>query len=92
MPIIANIRQIDTLCTVSLRRTNVPTGRREGMDEVTCEIPESLAREAIENTSTQAEAEEYVIDRTDSIRLEWPDFAENSLKTKDRGVKSGSIS
>jgi hypothetical protein len=61
------------------------------MGEITYEIPEDLAEEAIRKTSTQAEAEEYVSDRIDSIRLEWPDFAEANLKTKDRGVKSGSI-
>lgn len=91
MAIIGDIRQIDTLCTVSLRRTHVPACRREGVAELTFNIPEELAREAIQETSTQAEAEAYVSDRIDSIRLEWPEFANETLKTKDRGVESGSI-
>lgn len=62
------------------------------MTEVTFEIPESLAREALRETSTQIEAEEYVQDRVDTLRLEWPESVGSILKTKDRGIERGSIS
>ena len=92
MPIYANIRQIDTLCSVSLQRTNMAPGRREGMGDLTYRIPEDLAREALRNTQSQVEAEEYVQDQVDSIVLEWPDSVGSILENKQYGAEGGSIS
>ena len=40
---------------------------------IEAEIPESLAQEAKMNSRTIEEAEEYVMDRVDQVRLVWPD-------------------
>ena len=37
------------------------------------EIPEMLAEEATMCTESKEEAEKYVLERVDGIRLEWPD-------------------
>lgn len=43
------------------------------MGKLTFEIPEDLAREALAETETQRDAEQYVMDRVDDIHLVWPD-------------------
>jgi len=73
LPIVANIRQIDTLCTVNLRRVQVPRGRQNRVGMVTYDIPEELAQEAIRNTSTQEEAGRYVMNKLDAVVLQWPE-------------------
>jgi len=40
---------------------------------IEAEIPEPLAEEAKMNSRTIEEAEEYVMDRVDQVRLVWPD-------------------
>ena len=37
------------------------------------EIPEPLAKEARMNSRTPEEANEYVLERVDQVRLVWPD-------------------
>lgn len=73
MPVIADIRQIDRLCTVHLRRVNVNLLRQDKVGMLSFEIPERLAREAVENTRTQEEAAHYVMNKVETIELQWPD-------------------
>jgi len=72
----ADIREVDALCTVHLRRVNVNLLRQDGVEMLSFEIPEGLAREAIRNTRTQAEAERYVMDRIHTIELLWPEWSD----------------
>jgi hypothetical protein len=53
---------------------------------LTFEIPEDLAREAVQFTETQEEAEEYVAEQLDEIHLEWPDLG-STPTTKCGGVE-----
>jgi hypothetical protein len=62
------------------------------MGELTYRIPEDLAREALRNTQSQVEAEEYVQDQVESIRLEWPESVGSILENKPYGTERGSIS
>ncbi len=62
------------------------------MGDLTYRIPEDLAREALRNTQSQVEAEEYVQDQVDSIVLEWPDSVGSILENKPYGTERGSIS
>jgi hypothetical protein len=85
MPIVGSIREVDALCTVYLRRVQMPPDRHEGMDKLTCEISEGLAREALENTDTQEEAERYVLDRIHDIHIQWPTLPGFTHTTKCGG-------
>jgi len=67
---------------------NLP--RQDGAEMLSFEIPEGLAREAIKNTRTQAEAERYVMDRIHTIELLWPEWSDyddsgSTAKTKCGG-------
>ena len=73
MPIIGSIREIDTLCMVSLRRVNVSLLRQDKVGMLTYEIPEDLAKEALMHTDTYDEAQRYVQNAVNEIKLEWPD-------------------
>ena len=73
MPIIADIRQIETPCTVHLRRVNMNLPRQDKAGMLSFEIPKRLAQEAIENTRTQEEAERYVLNRVNTVALQWPE-------------------
>lgn len=87
MAIIANIREIDRLCRVNLQRVNVPGRRDGGMGTVQVEIPRWLAKEALAETQTQADAEWYVMDHVDDIRMVWPEDLESAPDTKCGGMK-----
>jgi len=56
-----------------------------GLIEV--DIPEELAREALKNTHTQDEAERYVMDSVDDIKLNWPDSVVSGSKSPVRTTK-----
>lgn len=45
---------------------------------LTYDIPEDMAREAIQNTDTQEEAERYLLDRIHTIVFQWPEWSDYS--------------
>jgi hypothetical protein len=76
--IVGYIREIETLCTVHRRRVQVPARRQDDAGMLTSEIPDDLAWEAVQRTSTQDEAERYVLDNADEIKLVWPEWVDDT--------------
>lgn len=57
------------------------------MSVVQVEIPRWLAKEALAETESHDEAERYVMDRIDDIRMVWPEDLGSTPETKCGGVK-----